>query len=81
MQIIVFIIVGLIAGALARFLLPGRDPIGILGTIVLGVLGAIVGGYIWTALIGRDGGFIGAVIAAMLLLALYRSLTYRRSAY
>lgn len=81
MEILVFILVGLIVGALARFLLPGADPIGFLGTLVLGILGAIVGGYLWTALIGGDGGFIGAVIAAMLLLALYRSLTYRRSAY
>lgn len=83
MEIIVFILVGLIVGALARFLLPGRDPIGILGTIVLGVVGAIVGGYIWTALFGENAGvaWIGSVLAAMLLLALYRNLTYRRTSY
>ena len=44
--IIVLLIVGLIAGALARLLVPGRDPIGLLGTIVLGVLGSFLGGFI-----------------------------------
>jgi uncharacterized membrane protein YeaQ/YmgE (transglycosylase-associated protein family) len=83
LEIISFIIVGLIVGALARFLLPGRDPIGILGTIVLGIVGAIVGGYIWTAVFGsnREGvAWIGSILAAMLLLGLYRSMTYRKGA-
>ena len=44
--IIVLLVVGLIAGALARLLVPGRDPIGLLGTIVLGVLGSFLGGFI-----------------------------------
>lgn len=81
MEILYFIIVGLIVGALARFLLPGRDPIGILGTIVLGIVGAIVGGYIWQAMFGeqQNTAWIGSILAAMLLLALYRSVTYRRT--
>lgn len=81
MEIIIYILVGLVVGALARFLLPGRDPIGILGTIVLGIVGAIVGGYLWTAIFGQNEGisWIGAILAAMLLLALYRSMTYKRS--
>lgn len=83
MEIIVFILVGLVVGALARFLLPGRDPIGILGTILLGIVGAIVGGYLWTVMFGENQGvaWIGSILAAMLLLALYRSMTYRRGTY
>ena len=45
--IVILIIVGLIAGAVARLLVPGRDPIGILGTIVLGIVGSFVGGFLW----------------------------------
>src|SRR5258708_7757244 len=45
--IVVLIVIGLIAGAVARLLVPGRDPIGLLGTIVLGIVGSFVGGFIW----------------------------------
>jgi uncharacterized membrane protein YeaQ/YmgE (transglycosylase-associated protein family) len=45
--IIILILAGLVAGAVARLLVPGRDPIGILGTIVLGIVGSFVGGFIW----------------------------------
>lgn len=80
-EIIVFIIVGLIVGVLARLLLPGKDPIGILGTIVVGIVGAIVGGYLWTALFGENEGvaWIGSILVAMLLLFLYRKMTYGRT--
>ena len=44
--VIILLIVGLIAGAIARLLVPGRDPIGLLGTIALGVLGSFVGGFL-----------------------------------
>ena len=79
-EIIVFILVGLVVGALARLLLPGRDPIGILGTIVVGIVGAIVGGYLWTALFGENEGvaWIGSILVAMLLLYLYRKMTLGR---
>ena len=55
---------GLIIGALARLLLPGRDPIGCLATIGLGVLGAVVGGYVWQEVFDRndDISWIGAII-------------------
>lgn len=71
---------GLIVGALARLLLPGRDPIGCLATIGLGVLGAVVGGYVWQEVFDRndDISWIGAIIAAMILLFIFRSFTYRR---
>ncbi|MFC0336326.1 Uncharacterized membrane protein YeaQ/YmgE, transglycosylase-associated protein family [Kushneria avicenniae] len=78
MGIIAWIIFGLIAGAIAKFLMPGKDPGGIIVTIVIGILGAIVGGWIGTALgFGSVSGFnIGsfaiAVIGALVLLFLYR---------
>ena len=78
--IIVLLIVGLIAGALARLLVPGRDPIGFFGTIVLGVLGSFLGGVVlnlveyhklFTHSI-RLASIIGSVIGAIVLLILYR---------
>ena len=78
--IIVLLIVGLIAGALARLLVPGRDPIGLLGTIVLGVLGSFLGGFIlnlieYHTLIThhlRTAGIIGSIVGALILLILFR---------
>ena len=80
--IIVYILVGLVVGFLARLLLPGRDPIGILGTIVLGIIGALVGGFLWEAIFGENRGvsWIGSVLVAMLLLFIYRKMTYGRGA-
>ena len=91
--IVVLLIVGLIAGALARLLVPGRDPIGFLGTIVLGVLGSFLGGIVlnlieyhkmFTHSI-RLAGIIGSVIGAIVLLILYRlsghERGHRRSGY
>ena len=80
--IIVYILVGLVVGFLARLLLPGRDPIGIVGTIVLGIIGALVGGFLWEAIFGENRGvsWIGSVLVAMLLLFIYRKMTYGRNA-
>lgn len=80
--IITLIIVGLIAGALARLLVPGRDPMGILGTIVLGIVGSFVGGFLGYVLFHKDsqGGFlqpsglIGSIIGAIIVLLIYRRL-------
>ena len=79
-DIIVFIIVGLVVGLLARLLMPGRDPIGILGTIVVGIVGAIVGGYLWRAVFGNteDVEWIGSILVAMALLWVYRRMTIGR---
>ncbi|HZB81705.1 MAG TPA: GlsB/YeaQ/YmgE family stress response membrane protein [Rubrobacteraceae bacterium] len=74
-----WIIVGLIAGALAKLIMPGDDPGGIIVTIVIGIVGAVIGGFILTALgIGTAGtGFIWTIIAgiigALILLAIYRA--------
>jgi uncharacterized membrane protein YeaQ/YmgE (transglycosylase-associated protein family) len=73
------IILGIVAGFIARALMPGRDPMGFLATIVLGLAGSVVGFLLFTELLGIGdneafdlGGLIGAVIGAMLLLILYR---------
>ena len=79
-EFLVFLLVGLVVGVVARLLMPGPDPIGILGTIVVGIVGAIVGGYLWIALFGNSEGpeWIGSIIVAMGLLFLYRKMTYGR---
>ena len=80
MEILIFILVGLVVGALARLLMPGRDPIGIFGTIVIGVVGAIVGGYLWRAVFGNteDVEWIGSILVAMALLWIYRRMSTGR---
>ncbi len=78
--LIFWVIVGLIAGALAKLIMPGDDPGGIVVTIILGVVGAIIGGFLLSLLgIGAgagSGGFIFSIIAgvigALILLAIYR---------
>jgi uncharacterized membrane protein YeaQ/YmgE (transglycosylase-associated protein family) len=85
--IITLLIVGLIAGALARLLVPGRDAIGIGGTILIGVIGSFVGGFLGYALFHKDAGegalqpsgIIGSVVGAVIALLVYRAFN-RRSA-
>jgi uncharacterized membrane protein YeaQ/YmgE (transglycosylase-associated protein family) len=75
MQILGWIIFGLIAGIVAKLLMPGRDPGGFIITILLGIAGSLIGGYCGKLLgLGEGGlaGFVLAVIGAMLLLLLYR---------
>jgi uncharacterized membrane protein YeaQ/YmgE (transglycosylase-associated protein family) len=74
------IILGIVAGFLGRFLMPGPDPMGFIATTILGLAGALVGWLVFTALLGIGdedkfdlGGIIGAVIGVMILLALYRA--------
>jgi uncharacterized membrane protein YeaQ/YmgE (transglycosylase-associated protein family) len=82
MSILMMIIVGLIIGAIAKLLMPGPDPGGIVITILLGIAGSIVAGRLgqslgWYAQ-GAPAGFIGSVIGAILLLAVYRALSGSR---
>jgi len=76
MEIIGTILIGLIAGIIAKFLLPGRDPGGCIITILLGIAGAFVATYLGKFLgiyePGETAGFIGAVIGALIILLLYR---------
>ena len=70
------IIIGGLAGALAKFIMPGRDPGGIIITIILGILGAVVATWLGQTLgyyrYGESAGFIGAVIGAIIILFIYR---------
>ena len=81
MSVIVWILFGLVVGVVAKFLMPGRDPGGFIVTILLGIAGALVGGFLGRA-VGwyREGdpvGFVMAVLGAIILLALYRMMARR----
>lgn len=78
MSIIGFLLFGLVAGAIARLLVPGRDPMGWIGTIVLGLVGSFVGGLLAKALFDSDGvGLVGSVIGAVIVLLIYNAVTRR----
>jgi uncharacterized membrane protein YeaQ/YmgE (transglycosylase-associated protein family) len=81
--IVGWIIFGLIVGAVAKLLMPGRDPGGCIVTMLLGVAGAVLGGWIGRTLglygPGDAAGFFMAVIGAVLLLLLYRLVIGRRT--
>lgn len=77
MSIIWMIIVGLIAGALAKLIMPGRDPGGIIVTILLGIAGSLVGGFLFGGADNRVG-IIGSIVGALILLLLYRLVVGRR---
>lgn len=71
------IIIGLIAGAIAKAIMPGRDPGGIVVTILLGIAGSLLGGFLFG---GADSqvGLIGSIVGALILLGLYRLVAGRR---
>lgn len=77
MGLLGWIVVGLVVGLLARVMLPGKSPVGCLGTIFIGIAGAVLGGKLWTELFGPQEGiaWIGSILVAMLLLAIFRRLT------
>ena len=81
MGIIWSIIIGFIAGLLAKFLMPGRDPGGFIITTLLGIVGAVVATYLGQAVgwyrPGEGAGLIGAVVGAVILLAIYRMVVRR----
>ena len=78
--IIILILVGLLSGAVARLVVPGRDPMGILGTILLGIVGSFVGGFIWNLIQYHRlaphkfhlAGIIGSILGAILVLVVLR---------
>ncbi|MGQ0584847.1 MAG: GlsB/YeaQ/YmgE family stress response membrane protein [Reyranella sp.] len=76
MQILGIILIGLVVGLIARFLTPGPNPRGIIVTIVIGIVGAVIATYGGQALglyqIGQTAGFIGSVVGAVVLLILLR---------
>ncbi|MFZ4483368.1 MAG: GlsB/YeaQ/YmgE family stress response membrane protein [Chthoniobacterales bacterium] len=85
MGILSWIILGLVAGALAKFILPGRQPGGFIGTILIGIAGAVAGGYLghffgWRQVTSFDlGGIVIATIGAIVLLLLWGILFGRKN--
>jgi uncharacterized membrane protein YeaQ/YmgE (transglycosylase-associated protein family) len=83
MHLIWTLIIGLIVGAVAKFLMPGKDPGGIIVTMLLGIAGSLVATFLGRAVgwysEGSSAGFIASVLGAILLLALYRLFIGRRS--
>jgi uncharacterized membrane protein YeaQ/YmgE (transglycosylase-associated protein family) len=83
MGILGWILFWLIVGAIAKLVMPGRDPGGIIVTMLIGIAGAVLGGFVGRALgfyrEGEAAGFLMALVGAVLLLALYRMVVGRRS--
>ena len=83
MGILWTLIIGLVVGAIAKLIMPGKDPGGIIVTMLIGVAGALLAGFLgramgWYADPGEGPGIIASVIGALLLLFLYRMFTGRR---
>lgn len=84
MNVVWWLVIGLVAGALARLLVPGRDPMGLGGTLLLGLVGSLVGGFLGDLLQRGDqelspAGLLGSIIGAIVALLLYRATVGRRS--
>jgi uncharacterized membrane protein YeaQ/YmgE (transglycosylase-associated protein family) len=78
MGILAMIIIGLIAGAIAKLIMPGRDPGGIIVTILLGIAGSLLGGFLFHAGNSRAG-ILGSIVGALILLGIYRLIVGRRA--
>jgi len=81
MHFLGMIVIGLIVGAIAKLVMPGRDPGGLFVTMLLGIAGSVVAGFLGRLLgwysEGQSAGFIASIVGAIILLALYRMLTGR----
>jgi uncharacterized membrane protein YeaQ/YmgE (transglycosylase-associated protein family) len=82
MGILSWILFGLVVGVIAKLLMPGRDPGGFIVTILLGIAGALIGGFIGRAMglyeTNEGAGWIMSILGAIVLLALYRMMVRRR---
>jgi uncharacterized membrane protein YeaQ/YmgE (transglycosylase-associated protein family) len=82
MEILSWIVFGLVIGIIAKVLMPGKDPGGFIVTTLIGIAGAMIGGFIGRAMgfygEGQTAGWIMSILGAILLLALYRMLVRRR---
>lgn len=82
MSIIWTILIGLIVGIVAKFLMPGRDPAGFIITVLIGIVGSVIATYLGRALglyqAGESAGFIAAVLGAIVLLFVYRMVAGKR---
>lgn len=78
---ITWIIIGLVAGAIAKMIMPGKDPGGCLVTIVLGIAGALLAGFLGQALgwysAGEGAGFLAAIVGSLIILGIYRLVARR----
>ena len=83
MSVIGYILFGLVVGVVGKLIMPGRDPGGFIITILLGIAGALVGGFLGRSLgmygEGEPAGFVLAVIGSIILLAIYRMVAGRRA--
>jgi len=83
--ILYLLVIGLVAGFLARLLVPGRDPMSLGATIVLGIVGSLIGGFLGWALFGHDladgalqpAGLFGSIVGSVVALLVYRSVSRR----
>ncbi|MDQ6656367.1 MAG: GlsB/YeaQ/YmgE family stress response membrane protein [Verrucomicrobiota bacterium] len=77
------LIIGLVVGAIAKLIMPGKDPGGIIVTMLIGIVGALLAGFLGRAIgwyrEGDSAGFIASVVGAIILLAIYRMVTGRRN--
>jgi uncharacterized membrane protein YeaQ/YmgE (transglycosylase-associated protein family) len=84
MGILAWILFGLVIGIIAKLLMPGRDPGGFIVTILLGIAGAMIGGFVGRAMgfygEGESAGWLMSILGAVILLALYRMMARRRTA-
>ena len=82
MGILAWILFGLVVGVIAKLLMPGRDPGGFIVTILIGIAGALVGGFVGRAMgfydANEGAGWIMSILGAIVLLALYRMMVRRR---
>ena len=86
--VIVVLVIGLIAGLLARAIVPGKDAMGILPTILLGIVGSLLGGAVWGLIKGVDvftwppqtGGLLLSILGAIVALLIYNRVAGRKSA-
>jgi uncharacterized membrane protein YeaQ/YmgE (transglycosylase-associated protein family) len=84
--ILYMLVIGIVAGFLARLIVPGRDPMSVGATIVLGIIGSFIGGFLGYIITGKDfqdgalqaSGLIGSVIGAIIALLVYNAMTHRR---
>jgi uncharacterized membrane protein YeaQ/YmgE (transglycosylase-associated protein family) len=83
MDFLWMLVIGLIVGAIAKFVMPGKDPGGIIVTILIGIAGALLAGFLGRALgwyaHGDSAGFVASLVGAILLLVVYRLVTKGRS--
>lgn len=78
MELVALVLAGLVVGALARLALPGPDPMPIWATVLLGIAGGLLGGWIGLEIAGTGGGLLFSVLAATVLLLAYRRLVQKR---